>query len=333
MIKEGGSSMRCLKLFFSGFLIWSSLGTSLADTRLANTANNTAVYATTDAYTPTVYEMSSSSRPCWGSVAILPSNYAPLAAKTASVPLPCNFTPSEGTDKEAVILDYTHGSLRVFEGWQLNKSGGNWSMAWGGYEPESAFTKTAYGWAWPTSESMYGVQASGLAFLPGIITVKELSSGKISHAIHMIVPRSCNTWVSPATRTDGSSVPTGTLDCYQYGMAYKLPSNFVIPSNWPNVVKMIAVAARDYGLVVTDQSGYGIGFRFENYKRPEAWWSNNGAVVDPYSDPTQAGLNFFQCPNPWTWACYPDGGHLFKPLSQVVAPNSQSFWQALVRVN
>ncbi|MFT3800638.1 MAG: hypothetical protein QM766_05400 [Burkholderiaceae bacterium] len=325
--------MRCLKLLCSGFLICSTISVGLADTRLANTARNTAVYAATDAYTPTVYEMTSSSQPCWGPIALVPNHYPPLAAKTASVPLPCNFTPSAGTDKEAVILDSTHGALRVFEGWQLNKSGGNWSMAWGGYELESSFKKTAYGWVWPTNETTYGVQASGFSFIPGILTVKELSSGKINHAIHIIVPRSCDTWIAPATRTDGNAARTGTEDCYQYGMAYKLPSNFVIPSNWPKVVKMIAVAARDYGLVVTDQSWYGIGIRFENFKRQGAWWSKNGGIVDPYSDPTQAGLNFFQCPNPWSWDCYPDRDHLFKPLSQVVAPNNQNFWQALVRVN
>ncbi len=177
------------------------------------------------------------------------------------------------------------------------------------------------------------MQASGLAFVPGVILVSELRSGVIRHAIRITVPTSCSSWVWPATRTDGDASPTGTNDCYEYGTVYKLSATFVIPQSWPNVDRMIVQAAKDYGLVVTDANRYGIGFRFENYERQWAAWSPDGSVVDPYMDPSRTDLNLFQCPNPANWSCYPDANNLFHPFTQIVAPNHQTFWQALVQVN
>lgn len=309
-------------------------GSGRPDSRLTNTIANSTVFGNTNQYTPTIFQMWTSSYPCWTNFT-LTTNYPPLAALFQGVPLPCYFQPSSGTDGEAVVLDsgLYDGKPRTYEFWQANWQNG-WSTTWGGAADDDTFVQSPFGRAWPTpGGAKYGVQASGLAFVPGVITVADLQSGVISHAIHISVPTSCTTWVSPATRTDANASPTGTNDCYQYGTAYKLPQTFVIPNSWPNVDRMIAQAAKNYGLIITDANQYGVGFRFENYERQWAAWSPNGGVVNPYSDPTQTNLNLFQCPNPVTWSCYPDGNNLFLPLGQVYAPNSQSFWQALTQVN
>ncbi|MFT4102467.1 MAG: hypothetical protein QM674_15800 [Burkholderiaceae bacterium] len=300
-----------------------------AETPLSRSALDTTVFGAINQYTPPVYDILPNSYPCWSPIA---TPYQPLSDKVGSVPLPCYFTPSAGTDGEAVVVDKIHGTLRVFEGWNLAFKN-QWTMQWGGYEPETAFDKTPWGWVWPVSAAHYGVQASGFAFLPGLITVMDLALGKIDHAIHVTVPRACDTWVPPATRTDGNAAPTGTENCHQYGTAYKLPDSFTIPAHWPRVVKMIATAARDHGLVITDQNLYGVGFRFENYQRPWAWWSPDGSVVDPYRDPAYANLNFFECPTATSWSCFPDRNHLFQSLFEVEAPNTRNFWDALVQVN
>jgi len=299
-----------------------------ADAPLANTVANSAVFGSTNSSTPPIYEMATSSYPCWTNF-ILDNNWPALAAKVQHVPLPCYFTPSGGSEGEAVLIDHGlfDGHERVYEFWQANWQNNGWHMRSGGADDNAQLIQTPYGRVWATTGE--GVQASGLAFVPGVITVFELNSGTIPHAVHISVPTACTTWVWPATRTDSNASPTGTNDCYQFGSVYKLPQSFTIPASWPYVDRLIAQAAKDYGLIVTDANHYGVGFRFENYQRPWAWWSPDGSVVDPYSDGTRSNLNYFQCPVPWAWSCYPDGNNLFVPFGQVYAPNTQTFWQAL----
>jgi len=86
---------------------------------------------------------------------------------------------------------------------------------------------------------------------------------------------------------------------------------------------MIARAAQSYGLIITDQNYYGVGFRFENYERQWADWSSDGRVLNPYTDPSYPNLKFFQCPNLPNYSCYPDGNSSFAPFSQIHAPNTQ----------
>lgn len=304
-----------------------------ADSRLAATTAAVPVFGNVDAYTPPIYEVDDGRYACWQPVGL--GNYEThLAQQLANVPLPCYIQPARGTDGEVVVIDRSRGEPWLFEGWEMRWQN-QWMITWGGYEPASRFNQTAWGWLWPAqNQKEYGVQASGFAFVPGVITVAELANGVIPHAIHLTVPYACNTFVAPATRTDGNAVATGTQDCYQYGTAYKLPASFSIPANWPRAVRAIAVAARDHGLVITDQNHYGIGFRFENYVRPWAWWSPTGAVIDPYRDLDGPSLNLFECPQGQPWgACFPRENALFNALRQVAPGNTQTFWEALVQVN
>jgi hypothetical protein len=304
-----------------------------SDSRLANTVATSAVFGNTDQYTPTIFEMWPTSYACWTDF-MVDTNWPTLVVKFQHVPIPCYFTPGN-PDGEAILLDHglSNGRERTYEFWQAYWQNA-WHVKWGGADDNANFVATPYGrqWARPDGAN-YGVQGSGLAFVPGIITVSDLNSGTIAHAVQMIVPTSCTTWVWPATHTDGNASPAGTNDCYQYGTVYKLPQSFTIPTSWPYVDRLIAQAAKNYGLVITDSNHYGVGFRFENYKRPWAWWSPDGSVVDPYSDGTRSNLNFFQCPVPWNWSCYPDQNNLFHPFGQVYSPNTQTFWQALLAIN
>ena len=304
-----------------------------ADQRLAATTAVVPVYGNVDAYTPPIYEMGPGSYPCWQAVG-LGTGDVHLTQQLANVPLPCYIQPSRGTDGEVVVIDRSRpGEPWLFEGWQMRWEN-QWVINWGGYEPVSRFNQTAWGWVWPAASSNYGVQASGFAFVPGVITVSELANGVIPHAIHLTVPYAGDEPVPPATRSDQGAVPVGTHDCYQYGTAYKLPASFTIPATWPRAVRAIAIAARDHGVVITDQNHYGVGFRFENYVRPWAWWSATGAVVDPYRDLDGPSLNLFECPqgDPWG-ACFPGENGLFNALRQVTPGNTQTFWEALVQVN
>src|SRR5689334_10274124 len=109
---------------FAGALIISSA--VYGDTRIANTVARTAVFGSTNQYTPPIYEVWPSSYPCWTNF-VLDQDFPPLAAKFQHVPLPCFFTPSSGTDGEAVLLDHSlsDGHERTYEFWQAH-----WQNAW-----------------------------------------------------------------------------------------------------------------------------------------------------------------------------------------------------------
>lgn len=183
------------------------------------------------------------------------------------MPIPCFSRPSPGTDREAVIHDLVQNKTYEFHGVSGTSCGG-WSASWGGAELDDAFVITPYGRQWPRPDGVHnGTQASGLAFIPGLILAHELRAGVIAHAIHIGVPQSCAAWKWPATRTDAGSIKNNPTSCIALGQVWKLPAAIDI-STLPPFVRLIAQAAKTHGLVASDQTHGPIAFRVENWQRP-----------------------------------------------------------------
>jgi hypothetical protein len=235
------------------------------------------VWGNTSSYTPTIF--ASGSAPCTQRVG-LRTSWAKLAAKWARVPLPCYFKPSPGTDGEAVVSGSDGVYYEFFQA-RFNDPAfpTQWSARWGGAEPAAAFTVTPQGdRAWPTSESTYGVQASGMAFTPGVIRWRDLHAGRVAHVVALEAAWACRAFVAPATRSDGAD----TTSCLPYGTLLRLPPDADCSGVQSPAGRMICVAARDYGLRVTDQTHDRVTFRFENWKRPWSEWGSGSAEVSPY---------------------------------------------------
>lgn len=310
------STMR--RLVAAGALLLALIlaGQAHADARLDATVRSSGLWANTSSYTPPVYELWQTSSPC---AASFTTPFAPLTAQLAGVELPCYFTPSLGTDGEAVVRDYANH--RTTETWVTSWTGSQWSARWGGSALDSEFVQTPYGRQWPRpGGSNYGVQAAGLAFTPGIITVDDLRNG-IGHAIHFAVPYSCRSFVWPATRTDGNAKADGTWDCYRLGTVWKLPASFAIPASWPLVLRRIAQAAKTYGMVASDSTADTVAFRFENWRRPWSSWGAGATPTDPYQDP--AGLDLFGCRTAGDWSCVLDNNNRGRALLD------SGFWRDL----
>jgi hypothetical protein len=293
----------------------SPVSVARADQRLADEVARTGVWGNTTSGTPAVY--GSGASPCWSDVAVRTGD-ANLTARFRQAPLPCGFQPAGGTDAEAVVLDETGVAQRdYYEFWTMKRDPltQRWSAGWGGAADLGEMVESDGLRVWP---GWMGTQASGIAFLPGIVRTAELQAGVIPHPVQLVVPSSCPTWKPPATRTDSGAASNPLDRCFQYGQKYKLPASVDISKLRP-VARMIAQAAKDYYVVVTDQSHDRVIWRFEGVKPGE---------VSPYSKP--GGL--FGCDGlqsgktvsaAYEYDCYPNETAVFKgfPWAQLVPVN------------
>ena len=103
---------------------------------------------------------------------------------------------------------------------------GQWHASWGGRMSNVSLDPGYYrnianplgGW---TEQSNWGVTASGLPVVGGLITLADLASGQINHAIAMMVPQAAKgVFTFPAQRTDGVSTAASAIP---EGARFRLP--------------------------------------------------------------------------------------------------------------
>lgn len=271
-----------------------------------------------DRYTPPLYVVGRdqptvrvraerSSDPAW--------RFEPLQRQWESVPLPDDFQPSAGTDKEAIV--YQPSTARYWEFWGAEKSGrrtidssgkqvDEWRAAWGGQIEDLAMNPGYF----PTTPQGYkfGATATGLALLAGLLTISEQRQGTIRHAIHLALPQTRRSeWVLPAQRSDGRSNDPNAIP---QGATFRLPATIDLDRmDMDPYARMIARAVQTYGLVVRDSAGAVVLYA-EN--------PLGAGPDDPYFGP--GGI--LQCPNGRAEAaCYPDSNNRLRgfPWSQLQA--------------
>lgn len=162
------------------------------------------------------------------------------------VPLPCYFKPDSTGDAEAIVRDDT--GLAPHARYEM------WTVQWNWGVPGKP-----NGWsAGYVTAGPDGVQGSGVLFEPGLPKLTELTAGRIGHMVQVEVPQACATFKAPAIRTDGAAGP----NCVPYGQQYKLPAGTDCSLGVP-AERMLCAAARDYGMIVTDQTHDKVIIRFE----------------------------------------------------------------------
>jgi hypothetical protein len=253
-------------------------------------------------YTPTMFRVWQPGS--FGNLKVEMSGWYPhpeIPPTWKSVPLPDYFEPSAGTDQEAILIDHTNSQTRYCEFWGFR-------YEWEGDGPVYGYTPHARAggcmdydlyshsgaktWPYPL-----GVQASGLTFMPGIVTVEDWQSGVIDHEVQLVVPEACGTFRAPAVRTDGWGTPAENPRCFEYGTLYRLPASAdcapPAPPHWGSppgtsanarLTRMVCEAAKKHGLRVSDRNFDRVTVRVENWQRMYADWSwdNGGQWTDPY---------------------------------------------------
>jgi hypothetical protein len=177
----------------------------------------------------------------------LPAGLLGPGGQFTAVPIPAGAVPAAGTDSTITI--YSPSSDRLWEFWRIQQSSaGGWSACWGGRMEDVSHSPGFF-------LHGYGASASGLATTGGTVSLADVRSGAIHHALALALTNpAVYTRVSwPAQRSDGwdkhpDALPEGTrlrLD----------PSVDVAALKLTPVGAMIAEAAQTYGFILTDKSG------------------------------------------------------------------------------
>jgi hypothetical protein len=183
----------------------------------------------------------------------------------SKVPMPANAKPANCGDKNLAVLQrQPDGSVREWEFWKAVKAAdGTWSAKWGGatsnvntdrgiasslswYDPAAAKNaqRSSFGW---------NVTASSVSMLAGVITMADVASGHIDHALALSVSDPAKgRFAWPAQRSDG-----GATDPYALAEGSRLridPGVDLSTIPMTPLVRMMAEAAQKYGIVIRDRT-------------------------------------------------------------------------------
>jgi hypothetical protein len=188
-------------------------------------------------------------------------SFPPLEALWRDVPLPADFTPSPGSDAEAII--YQPATGRYWEFWMLTKTGRSvrnsagancdeWAAAWGGHISDLSANPGYF--ETPPDGVTYGTTATGLAMLAGLMTIEEQERGIIDHALHFALPETRKAhWSWPAQRSDGR---VAGADAVLQGTIFRLPADLDLEAfGMEPYARMIARAVQRHGMAVRDTAG------------------------------------------------------------------------------
>lgn len=196
-------------------------------------------------------------------------NAPALQAVLDDVPIPAHARASEGTDGNVVV--YQASTDTTWEFWRFTRESDGFHADWAG---RVVGVHTSPGWyrdIWDADtgtaieRTHWGVTATHLVKLGGLMTLRELQRGRIDHALAIAIPQARKEVFSwPATGTDGKSddpraIPEGTR--------FRLDPRLDIDAlDLPPMTRAMARAAQRYGLVVNNQGG-AVSFHAEDMTR------------------------------------------------------------------
>ncbi len=178
---------------------------------------------------------------------------AALSSAWSAVPLPPDAQPAAGTDGDLFV--WQPSTDRLWEFWRLVHKAGGWHASWGGATQHASSAPGVYGpEAWPGAQSWWGVSASSLSLVGGLISLEDLELGQINHALAMAIPNvRAGVYTSPAQRSDGKSADPLSLP---EGAHLRLNPNLNLAAlHLPRFTLMIAEAAQRYGIFIRDGAG------------------------------------------------------------------------------
>jgi len=190
-----------------------------------------------------------------------------LSRAFATVPIPRGAKPAAGTDAQMTIYQPSTDTLwEMWAAWQTPF--GQWHAKWGGrilhVSTDPGYYRNVTGpGGTQIEQASWGATASSLPIAAGLITLSDLASGHIDHAIAMLVPKAAaNVFYCPAQRTDGWDT---SGDAIPEGAHFRLdPTLNLATIPMPPITRMVAQAAQTYGLIVDDQTGVTVGFRAQD---------------------------------------------------------------------
>jgi hypothetical protein len=165
----------------------------------------------------------------------------------AGVPIPADAQAAAGTDQSLVI--YQPSRNLEWEFWRAHKVDGVWHAYWGGKMNDVSSNPGYF-----DGPSDWGGSATSLGLMGGLMTIADLRSGHIDHALAMAIPATAQgRFVYPAQRGDGHDPSSNAIP---EGTRFRLNPGLNLDAlHLPPVTRMIAEAAQRYGIIVRDQAG------------------------------------------------------------------------------
>ncbi len=258
-----------------------------------------------DAYAPMLYTVPAEQPRV--PVALDANDSALRAALAAGVPIPPEAQPAGGTDGQLIV--YQPSSDTMWEFWRARKDiTGAWHAGWGGVIGDVSQNPGHYeDVVDPAGDYLerhsWGGPSSSIPNLPGLLTVDQLRSGVIGHALVFSTwSNDPGHWAYPAQRTDGRCRGLAGQYCADIpqGARFRLDPSFDVEGIGNPIVRMLAEAVQDYGMVLNNTTGSGVSFYAEG-------WRGHPGSGDPYygveglfeSDPTQLATAQFMREFPW----------------------------------
>lgn len=167
----------------------------------------------------------------------------------------------DGGDRHAIIVQPSSGN--VWETWQtqLVVANGqtNWHSANGARFNLNTNGLRPAGWT--------SADAAGLSMFAGLVRYDECQRGVIEHALRVVVARSRQSYLYPATHYASSDTSPNRPAMDQ---RLRLSSSFVIPPAWSTEEKAVLNALKKYGALVADNGGF-----FSLSVAPDHRWSSS----------------------------------------------------------
>jgi len=187
-----------------------------------------------------------------------PSWRAALQSAFKAVPIPVGAQAAAGPDEQMVI--WQPSTDRMWEFLHMRLEAGGWHAAWGGAMQGVSHSPGYYTTdSWPGALPQWGATATSLPVAGGVITLAEIQSRQIDHALALDVPAArAGVFTFPAERTDGAGTsPTDLPEGAHLRLDPKLNLSTL---HLPAITLMMAQAAQKYGIIVRDQTGDGLSF-------------------------------------------------------------------------
>lgn len=194
-----------------------------------------------------------------------------------AVPVPPSAQPASGSDEHMVIWQPSTDTMWEF--WKMTHQVDGWHALWGG----TIYHVSSNPGYYTSPEPTWGASATSLPLLGGLIRPSELAAGHIDHALAIGIPHAQARYFAwPAQRTDGSVYSSTAVP---EGQRFRLDPRLDLGKiPMAPIVRMVAVAAQKYGIIVRDQAGavtfYAEDTDAEGLRNP--YYGRSGYFQDQY---------------------------------------------------
>ncbi len=149
----------------------------------------------------------------------------------------------DGSDRHVIMVQ--PGAGFIYESWRALRVSTNWGATNGAIFNLNTNALRPNGWT--------SGDAAGFPMFPALVRYDECQRGMVEHACRLVVVRSRNTNIYPATHYAGS-VSAGQTNYPAMGQRLRLKANYAISNNWTTAEKALLLGLKKYGAMVSDNS-------------------------------------------------------------------------------